>query len=70
MCADAGVPCIALAGSVALGPRALREAGFTAAFAVGAGPRRLPDALAETEGDLARAAAGVGRVWAAARGGA
>lgn len=68
MCADAGVPCIALCGDVALGPRAQREAGFTAALPIGPRPRRLPDALSEAEADLARAAAAVGSIWAAAGG--
>jgi glycerate kinase len=65
MCAARGIPCVALCGAVDLGPRALAEAGFTAAFAIGTRPRRLPDALAETEADLARAAASVGRLWGA-----
>ncbi len=65
MCAGAGVPCVALCGAVGLGPRAQREAGFTAAFAIGRGPRRLPDALSEAEGDLARTAAAVGSLWSA-----
>jgi glycerate kinase len=65
MCSERGVPCVALCGSLDLGPRALAEAGFTAAFAIGTRPRRLPDALAETEADLARAAASLGRLWGA-----
>lgn len=67
-CARAGVPCVALCGAVALGPREQRAAGFTAALAIGGEPRRLADALSETEGDLARTAAAVGAMWAAARG--
>lgn len=66
MCAARGVPCVALCGAVALGPRALAEAGFTAAFPIGHEPRRLPDALAAAEADLARAAASLGRLWRAA----
>lgn len=68
MCAQRGVPCVALCGSVALGPRALAEAGFTAAFPIGQVPRALPDALAATEADLARMAVSVGRLWGASPG--
>lgn len=68
MSAAAAVPCVALCGAVALGPRELRDAGFTAAFAIGRRPRAMPDALAAAERDLARCAAGVGAMWLAARG--
>ncbi|MEQ9337034.1 MAG: glycerate kinase, partial [Miltoncostaeaceae bacterium] len=61
-----GIPCVALCGAIGLGPRALAEAGFTAAFPIGQVPRRLPDALAAAESDLARAAASLGRLWGAA----
>lgn len=63
-----GVPCVGLCGRLDLGPRAIAGAGFTAAFAIGARPRRGPDALAETEADLARTAASVGAVWASGAG--
>ncbi|MEQ8833754.1 MAG: glycerate kinase [Miltoncostaeaceae bacterium] len=66
MCAERGIPCVALCGAIGLGPRALAEAGFTAAFPIGQVPRRLPDALAAAESDLARAAASLGRLWGAA----
>lgn len=65
LCAERGVPCVALCGALDLGPRALADAGFTAAFAIGTRPRRLPDALEATETDLARASASLGRLWAA-----
>ncbi len=61
-CAHAGVPCVALCGEVALGPGAVRRAGFAAAFAIGRGPRALEGALASTEADLAAAAAAVAGV--------
>jgi glycerate 2-kinase len=67
MCAERGVPCVALCGALDLGPRALAEAGFTAAFPIGTRPRRLPDALEATEADLARASVSLGRLWAALR---
>jgi glycerate kinase len=63
MCAERGVACVALCGALDLGPRALADAGFTAAFAVGTRPRRLPDALEATEADLARASVSLGRLW-------
>lgn len=54
-----GIRCVALCGEIGLGPRAIREAGFTAALPIGRAVRRLPDALAETERDLAAAGAAV-----------
>ena len=61
----AGVPCIALCGAVALGPGRLHDAGIDAAFPIGRRQRPLPDALAETERDLAAAGAAVGGMLAA-----
>ncbi|MGD9570607.1 MAG: glycerate kinase [Thermoleophilia bacterium] len=58
-CAAAGVPCVALCGELALGPGAVRRAGFAAALAVGRGIRSLDVALAAAEADLAAAAASV-----------
>jgi glycerate 2-kinase len=66
-CAAAGIPCVALCGSVALGPGAVRRLGFTAAMAIGRAMRPLPDALAAAEEDLAAAAAAVASIWAAGR---
>ena len=65
-CAAARVPCVALCGQVALGPGAIRRMGLTAALAVGREPRRLPDALAVLEEDLAAAGAALGALWQAA----
>jgi glycerate kinase len=58
-CAEAGVPCVALCGEVALGPGAVRRAGFAAALAIGRGVRTHDEALAATEVDLAAAGAAV-----------
>lgn len=66
-CAAAGVPCVALCGEVALGPGAIRRAGFAAAFAIGRGVRTLDEALAATEADLAAAGAAVMGLHAAGR---
>lgn len=64
-CAPAGVPCVALCGGVALGPGAVRRAGFAAAIAIGRGVTSLDEALASAEVDLAAAAAAVGGIrWA------
>jgi glycerate kinase len=63
-CGAAGVPCVALCGEVALGPGAIRRAGFAAALAVGRAVRPLEDALAATEADLAAAGAAVAGIWA------
>ena len=68
-CREAGVPCVALCGEVALGPGAVRRAGFAAALAIGRAVRPLEDALAATESDLAATAAAVAGVWALPMGG-
>ncbi len=65
-CAGAGVPCVALCGEVALGPGAIRRAGFAAALAIGRGVTPLEAALASAEADLAAAAAAVAGLWGAA----
>jgi glycerate kinase len=59
-CRDAGVPCIAVCGEVALLPGLIRRAGFAAALPIGRQLRSLPDALAETETDLAAMGAALG----------
>ena len=69
MCRDAGVPCVALCGEVALGPGAVRRAGFAAALAIGRGVRPLEEAIASTEADLASAAAAVAGIWSGRTGG-
>ena len=66
--AAAGVPCVALCGALHLGPRALADAGFTAAFTIATHPRPLPEALRDTERDLARTAVAVARLWRARTG--
>jgi glycerate kinase len=68
-CREAGVPCVALCGEVALGPGAARRAGFAAALAIGRGVRPLPEALRATEADLAAAGAAVAGIWAGRPGG-
>jgi glycerate kinase len=65
-CAEAGIPCVALCGEVALGPGELRRAGFAGALAVGRTVRPREKALAAAEADLAATAAALGGVWAAA----
>lgn len=67
-CAGAGVPCVALCGEVALGPGAVRRAGFTAALAVGRAVVPREAALASAEADLAAAGAALAGIWAAAAG--
>ena len=62
-CGRAGVPCVALCGEVALGPGAVRRAGFAAALPIGRELRPLPDALARAETDLAAAGAALGSLW-------
>jgi len=62
-CGCAGVPCVALCGEIALGPGAVRRAGFAAALPIGRELRPLPDALARAEADLAAAGAALGSLW-------
>jgi len=65
-CRDAGVPCVAVCGELALLPGMVRRMGLAAAFPVN---RRLapePDALAETETNLAAAGAAIAGLWVAA----
>lgn len=68
-CRARGVPCVALCGELDLTPRAVRDAGLAGAFVISGVRRPLPDALAETERDLARAAAMLAGTWSAARSG-
>jgi glycerate kinase len=63
----AGVPCVALCGSLDLGPGQIRDAGFAAAFTIGRAIRSLEEALEETERDLAAAGASVGGLLDALR---
>ncbi len=64
-CAEAGVPCVALCGEVALGPHRIRELGLVAALPIGRRLRGLPAARAAAEEDLAAAGAAVGALYAA-----
>lgn len=60
-----GVPVVCLCGQTLLGPRHTRDAGFAAAFAIGSGTAP-DDWAAETPRNLARTAAMVVDLWAAA----
>ena len=62
LCAAAGVPCVALAGSVSDVPPEL-----TAAFAIADGPMTATESQADVVRLLRRSAAQVVRVWAARR---
>lgn len=66
-CGRRRVPCVALCGEVALGPGAVRRAGFLAALPVGRALRPPPDALAAAEEDLAAAGAALGALWSGLR---
>ena len=68
ICARAGVPCLALCGEVALGPRCVRELGLVAALPIGRRLRDLAEARAATEQDLAASGAAVGALYAAGLG--
>jgi glycerate kinase len=61
----AGVPCIALAGSLPAERDALREAGLVALFPLVPGPRTLDQALARAEADLVLATEEVVRAFLA-----
>jgi glycerate kinase len=67
-CREAGVPCVALCGEVALLPGLVRRLGLAAAFPIGRELRPLPDALAAAETDLAAAGAALGGLWRALAG--
>ncbi|MFN8108943.1 MAG: glycerate kinase [Thermoleophilia bacterium] len=66
---EAGVPCVAVCGSLDLLPGALRRMGVAAAFPINRALLPEPDALALTETNLAAAGAAIGGLWAAAGGG-
>ncbi len=65
---DAGVPCVAVTGSLALLPGMVRRMGLTAAFPINRELAPEPDALAATETNLAAMGAELAGVWARARG--
>jgi len=63
----AGVPVIALAGSLSGDLEALYAGGLTAAFALAEGPMTLEKSMAATEELLRRRSAMLARIWRAAR---
>lgn len=64
----AGVPCVAVCGSLDLLPGMVRRAGFAAAFPINRELLAEPDALETTETNLAAMGAMIGGLWRAARG--
>lgn len=64
-CRRAGVPCVAVCGQLDLLPGMVRRMGLVAAFPVNRSLRRLPDALADAETELAAMGAALGGMWAA-----
>ncbi len=64
---DAGVPCVAVAGSLGLLPGMVRRMGLTAAFAINRELAAEPDALAATETNLAAMGAALAGLWSSAR---
>lgn len=59
----AGVPVIALAGSLGEGYERVREVGIDAAFSLAPGPMTLEQACAEAAGQLQARAGDIARVW-------
>ncbi|WP_394241214.1 glycerate kinase [Halopseudomonas laoshanensis] len=64
----AGVPVIALAGSLGEGYQRLYEAGIDAAFSLTPGPMVLQEAMANAASQLQARAADIARLWRVARG--
>ncbi|MDG9922810.1 MULTISPECIES: glycerate kinase [unclassified Pseudomonas] len=64
----AGVPVIALAGSLGEGYQALYEAGIDAAFSLTAGPQSLEQAMAGAGAELQARACDLARIWRLASG--
>lgn len=69
-CAEAGVPCVAVCGQLALLPGMVRRMGLAAAFPVNRALLPEPDALAETETNLAAMGAAIAGMWRATGGAA
>lgn len=65
-CREAGVPCVGVCGELDLLPGLVRRMGLAAAFPVNRRLRRLPDALAEAETELAAMGAAIAGLWRAA----
>ncbi|SIQ30013.1 glycerate kinase [Aquipseudomonas alcaligenes] len=63
----AGVPVLALAGSLGVGYQALYSAGIDAAFALSPGPQSLELAMAGTAAELEARACDLARLWRVAR---
>jgi glycerate kinase len=63
----AGVPVIALAGSLGEGYQALYEVGIDAAFSLSSGPQSLEQAMAAAEVELQARACDLARIWRLAR---
>jgi len=59
----AGVPVIALSGSLGDGYQALYEAGIEAAFSLAPGPLSLEQAMAGAAGELQARATDIARLW-------
>jgi glycerate kinase len=67
LCKSAGVPCVALAGSLAPGWTKMLDEGLTAAFCICDGPMDLPRATADAERLIRDAAENVTKLWLAGR---
>jgi glycerate kinase len=67
LCKAAGVPCIALGGSIDRDMEAAIAEGLTAWFSICDGPMTLEEAMGGSQGLLARSAANVFRLWRANR---
>lgn len=67
---DAGVPVIALAGSLGEDYQALYDAGIEAAFSLAPGPLSLEQAMAAAAGELEARAVDIARLWHLAQAGA
>jgi len=65
LCKAAGIPCIALGGSVDPDTEAALAEGLTAWFSICDGPMTLEQAMADAPGLLARSAANAFRLWRA-----
>jgi len=63
----AGVPVIAIAGSLGQGYQALYPVGIAAAFSIASGPMTLDEACRQTSTLLEQRASDIMRVWLAAR---
>ncbi|WJN58035.1 glycerate kinase [Pseudomonas sp. SO81] len=63
----AGVPVIALAGSLGEGYQALYEVGIDATFSLSSGPQSLEQAMAAAEVELQARACDLARIWRLAR---